>query len=176
MMALLLRLLPVCALLMVVTAGCTDPPPPPPPPIFLPPPVAPPPVAPPSFTPPPPPPVAPSPNASYPLTQGQAYSLALNGVAVAGLTRDGLEVLIQTSTETTYEDQPVEENVCEPEYDPYEKKYKTKCRYKTVYRQRPVTKKVYIIGGTGAARQTFTNLAGPFAYAAGVGCVHWRQV
>jgi hypothetical protein len=79
------------------------------------------------------------------------------------------------TTETTYEDQPVQKEVCDQEYDYYEERYKTKCTYKTVYEPRPVTKTIYIIGGTGAARRKYTNLAGPFAYAAAVGCVRWRR-
>jgi hypothetical protein len=38
------------------------------------------------------------------------------------------------TTETTYEDQPVQKEVCDQEYDTYEERYKTKCTYKTVLR------------------------------------------
>ena len=111
----------------------------------------------------------------YPLTQAQAYAYVEAGIAVAGHVAGGYEVLVLQTTETTYEDQPVQEQVCEPEYDAYQEKYVTKCRYKTRYERRPVTKKVYIVSGFGGRRQ-YRNTAGAMSDAITRGASAFRRV
>jgi hypothetical protein len=116
-------------------------------------------------------------SAYYPLTQAEAYALVQGGIVVAGRTvPDGREVLISQTTETEYVNEPVQDEVCEYEYDFYEEDTVRKCRFETVYKNEPVQKTVYVVSLPGISRVTRDNLPGAFAYAAGLGAQNeWRQ-
>ena len=113
----------------------------------------------------------------YPLNEAQASKLVEAGFPVAGLTRQGLEVLIMKTTETVYKDEAVQKNVCRQEYDYYEKRSKMKCRYETVYEKRPVANDVYHISGGGLTASTRSDVTHAFSDAAVfAGAVRWRRM
>lgn len=115
-------------------------------------------------------------SAEYPLTQAEAIRLVEGGLPVAGLKPDGLEVLILESTETEYEEQPVEKEVCGYEYDYSTGENEYDCHWETVYEERPVEKRVYVVTGAGIGRTTYENVYGAFAEAGQLGAVSsWRQ-
>lgn len=126
-------------------------------------------------TPAPAPTPAPTPDTSaYPHNQGEALGLIEAGVPMAGLLSNGLEVLIMKSTETVYEEQPVQESVCDYRYDSYLGEETYECRNETVYKDRPVTKTIYVMRG-GLGPGTYSLATQPFTLAVGAGAVHWRK-
>jgi hypothetical protein len=95
------------------------------------------------------------------------------GVSVAGMTRNGTEVFIRKNVSTTMESKPVTKQVCEPEYDYDEKRYTTKCHFKTVYERQPVTTTTYVVSGALSSSQR--NVAGAFAQASAIGAMRFRR-
>jgi hypothetical protein len=118
-----------------------------------------------------------SPRAEYPLTQQQAYSLVEAGTTVAGYRPNSFEVLIFKSSETEYVEEPVQEKVCDYEYDPLEGESVYECDWETVYKEQPVEKTVYEVRIPQSASVSFPNAAGAFARAAQLGAQEfWRTL
>jgi hypothetical protein len=118
-------------------------------------------------------PTAPAPTTAYPLNEQQAMAIVTAGGSVTGRARNGGEVTIRQSVETTTEHEQVQKQVCADEYDYDERKYVNKCRYK--YVDEPVQKTTtrYVISGQLSA--SFTNAAGPFAQASAIGATFFRR-
>ena len=114
--------------------------------------------------------------APYTLTQQEAMQLAGAGISVAGLRSNGLELLILMSSETVYEQQLVDEEVCGYEYDHVEERDVYECHVESVYEDQPVTKKIWILSGPEIGRLTFPSALAAFARAAALGAVEWRRL
>ncbi len=97
------------------------------------------------------------------------------GTTVAGYRPSGFEVLIFKSSETEYVEEPVQEEVCDYEYDPLEGESVYECDFETVYKDQPVEKTVYELRVPQSVSVTFPNAAGAFARAAALGAERfWR--
>jgi hypothetical protein len=111
---------------------------------------------------------------AYPYTQDEALSLIEAGYPMAGLLSNGLEVLNMRSEETVEEELPEQELVCDYRYDDDLREETNECLNETVYKDRPVTKTVYLMrGAIGSAK--FSLASDPFWRAVAAGAVHWRR-
>ena len=114
------------------------------------------------------------PSGEYPLTQAEALSRVQAGVPVFGLLPNGFEILVIESSETVYEQQPVEKEVCDYEYDPVYEEDVPDCRYETVYEDKPVEKTVYVVRGGGYSPVSYDTGLEAITQATLYGAERWR--
>lgn len=109
----------------------------------------------------------------YPLTLAEAQGYAGLGYVVAGWFPAG-EVTVRKTTLTETETKPVEEQVCDYEWDYTERKSVYKCKYKTVYRPRQVLRTKFYVAGPGMPTVTYDTVNQAFARIAPTD--YWRRM